>query len=78
MMYHQHTKNLLSRSKAGPRNGTRIVTRLRDLPGELAGLQAQIRTADGAPWDADWIGPHEDFRTDMEDLRALAPRRPAA
>lgn len=70
--------NLLSRSKAGLRSGTRIVTRLRDLPGELADLQAQVRTADGAPWDTDWIGPHEDFCTGMEDLRALAPRRPTA
>jgi hypothetical protein len=70
--------NLLSRSKAGPRTGTRIVTRLRDLPGELADLQARIHTADGGSWDADWVAPDEDFCTDMEDLRALAPRRPAA
>ncbi|MGW0767775.1 hypothetical protein [Streptomyces sp. NPDC002676] len=70
--------NLLSRSKAGPRNGTRVVTRLRDLPGELADLQARIRTADGGRSETDWIAPDEDFCTDMEDLRALAPRRPAA
>ncbi|WP_217231548.1 hypothetical protein [Streptomyces anulatus] len=70
--------NLLSRSKAGPRCGTRIVTRLRDLPGELADLQARMHTADRGPWDGDWIAPDEDFCTDIEDLRALAPRRPAA
>ncbi|MFB8023874.1 hypothetical protein ACFC36_35455 [Streptomyces rubiginosohelvolus] len=70
--------NLLSRSKAGPRTGTRIVTRLRDLPGELADLQTRIHPADGGSWDADWVAPDEDFCTDMEDLRALAPRRPAA
>jgi hypothetical protein len=70
--------NLLSRSKAGPRNGTRIVMRLRDLPAELADLQAQVHAAGGDPWDRDWIGPGEDFCTAIEDLRALAPHRPAA
>ncbi|MFE7425233.1 hypothetical protein [Streptomyces sp. NPDC057545] len=69
--------NLLSRSKAGLRNGTRVVTRLRDMPGELAELQAQVRTADGDSWGSDWTGPGEDFCTDMEDLRALVPRLPA-
>lgn len=70
--------NLLSRSKAGSRNGTRVVTRLRDLPGELADLQDRIHPADGGSWDTDWVAPDEDFCTDMGDLRALAPRRPAA
>ncbi|MBK3556084.1 hypothetical protein JHN55_05935 [Streptomyces sp. MBT56] len=67
--------NLLSRSHAGPRSGTRIVTRLRDLPGELAELQGRVSPADGGSEDADWVAPDEDFCTEIEDLHALAPRR---
>ena len=66
--------DLLSRSRAGQRNGTRVVSRLRDLPAELAALRDQVRSADDAS-GSDWVGPGEGFCMDGEELRATAPGR---
>jgi hypothetical protein len=38
--------DLRSRSRAGQRNGTRVLSRLRDLPDQLAALQDQARSTD--------------------------------
>ncbi|WP_371579562.1 hypothetical protein [Streptomyces sp. NBC_01314] len=69
--------DLLSRSRAGQRNGTRVLSRLRDLPGELTALRDQVPPAADAI-GSDWVGPGEGFCTDGEELRATAPGHPAA
>jgi hypothetical protein len=71
--------DLLSRSRAGQRHGTRILSRMRDLPDKLAALQEQARFADDGAIGSDWVGPGESFCIDGEELRATAPGRlPAA
>lgn len=67
--------DLLSRSRAGQRNGTRVLSRLRDLPDELADLQDRARSADHAASRSDWVGPGEGFCTDGEELRTTVPDR---
>ncbi|MFF4802242.1 hypothetical protein ACFY1U_28205 [Streptomyces sp. NPDC001351] len=71
--------DFLSRSRAGQRNGTRVLSRLRDLPDELAALRDQVRSVDVDASGSDWVGPGEGFCTGWEELRATAPGQfPAA
>ncbi|MFJ6897493.1 hypothetical protein [Streptomyces hokutonensis] len=70
--------DLLSRSRAGQRHGTRILSRLRDLPDGLAALRSQVRSADDDVSGSDWVGPNEGFCTDDEELRATVPIHPPA
>ena len=60
--------DLLSRSDAGSRHGTKIITKLSALPGvlpELAG-KAQDATGDQTGWD--WAGPWDGYCLDWADL----------
>ncbi|MGY5136336.1 hypothetical protein ACWGJW_28770 [Streptomyces nigrescens] len=64
--------DLLSRSKAGPRNGTHVLRGLGDLPDLLADL---TRTAKESPHRVsaeDWVRQGERFCMTMEDLQRSA------
>ncbi|WP_217561735.1 hypothetical protein [Streptomyces sp. GbtcB6] len=70
--------DFLSRSRAGQRNGTRVLSRLRHLPDELAALRDRVRSDDVDTSGTDWVGPGERFCTDGQELRATMPSHPAA
>lgn len=67
--------DLLSRSRAGQRNGTQILTGLRELPNVVGALAVQVRSAarDATGWD--WEGPGEGFCLDESELRTAQPPR---
>jgi hypothetical protein len=70
--------NLLSRSGAGPRHGTKIITTLSELPDALPELveKAQYTLGDRTGWD--WAGPWDGYCLDWNDLRKSAPNKSSA
>ncbi|MGW4227605.1 hypothetical protein ACWEG1_29575 [Streptomyces bauhiniae] len=61
--------DLLSRSKAGLRNGTHVLRGLRDLPDLLADLSCTAQASAHHGGDEDWVRPGEGFCMSMEDLQ---------
>ena len=57
--------HFLSRSGAGQRHGTTIITRLTGLPDALAELIHQARDAEGDRIGWDWSGPWDGFCLDL-------------
>jgi len=70
--------HLLTRSRAGERTGTRIVSRLDQLPGMLPDLASHARSAGGDLTGWGWAGPGEEFCLDMEELLKGLPSQPPA
>ena len=70
--------HLLSRSGAGPRHGTKIITTLSDLPDALSGLAEQARNAPGDRTGWDWAGQWDGYCLDWDELRKSAPSKPSA
>ena len=70
--------NLLSRSGAGPRHGTKIITTLSELPDALPELveKAQYAPGDRTGWD--WAGQWDGYCLDWNDLRKSAPSKSSA
>jgi hypothetical protein len=58
----------LSRSDAGPRHGTKIITKLSALPGLLPELARKARNAPGDQTGGDWAGPWDGYCLDWTDL----------
>ncbi|MFD4652251.1 hypothetical protein [Streptomyces sp. NPDC057889] len=61
--------DLLSRSKAGPRNGTHVLRGLRDLPDLLDDLARTAATSHHRVSDEGWVREGEGFCMTMEDLQ---------
>jgi hypothetical protein len=70
--------NLLSRSGAGPRHGTKIITTLSELPDALPELTEQARNAPGDRTGWDWAGQWDGYCLDWNDLLKNAPSKPSA
>jgi hypothetical protein len=70
--------NLLSRSGAGPRHSTKIITTLSELPDALPELaeKAQYARGDRTGWD--WAGQWDGYCLDWNDLRKSAPSKSSA
>jgi hypothetical protein len=60
--------SLLSRSGAGPRHGTKIITTLSGLPDALRELAEQARNAPGDRTGWDWAGQWDGYCLDWNDL----------
>ena len=69
--------DLLARSGAEERAGTRIARHLDDLPALLPDLVCQARAAGGDVTGWDWAGPGEGF-CPLEDLLEGLPGQPPA
>lgn len=70
--------NLLSRSGAGPRHGTKIITTLAELPDALPELTEQAQNAPGDRTGWDWAGQWDGYCLDWNDLLKDAPSKPSA
>jgi hypothetical protein len=70
--------NLLSRSCAGPRHGTKIITTLSQLPDALPELAEQAQYAPGDRTGWDWAGRWDGYCLDWNDLLKNAPSKPSA
>jgi hypothetical protein len=70
--------DLLSRSDAGPRHGTEIITKLSALPGVLPELAGKAREAPGDQTGWDWAGPWDGYCLDWADLVDGVRRQPPA
>jgi hypothetical protein len=67
---------LLSRSGAGPRHGTKIITKLSALPGVLPELAGKAKDAPGDQTGWDWAGPWDGYCLDWAELVDGARRQP--
>jgi hypothetical protein len=64
--------DLLSRSGTGPRYGTKIITKLTELPDTLLELAERARSAPGDRTGWDWAGEWDRYCLDWNDLRERA------
>ena len=70
--------SLLSRSRTGPRHGTKILTSLSELPDVLPELAEQARNTPGDRTGWDWAGEWDGYCLDWDDLYKSAPNKPSA
>jgi hypothetical protein len=70
--------DLLSRSRTGPRHGTKIITILSGLPDALPELAEQARNASGDRTGWDWAGQWDGYCLDWDELIKSAPSKPSA
>jgi hypothetical protein len=70
--------DLLSRSDAGSRHGTKIITKLSALPGVLPELAGKARDATGDQTGWDWAGPWDGYCPHWADLVDGVRRQPPA